>query len=119
MIHLKSLKSFKTMDFFFGKEKPSPLEFQKFIDCLEYLKNIEVYESSYHEEEETFLDVDEIEHFFSHSTATKKANDERKQHLQIFHLHHKTTENLNLWIKEDALKTLEILLLLQNYRSRQ
>jgi len=64
MIHLKSLKSFKTMDFFLGKEKPSPLEFQKFIDCLEYLKNIEVYESSDHEEEETFPDVDEIEHFF-------------------------------------------------------
>jgi hypothetical protein len=83
-VHLKTLISIQDYRFLLWKRKASPLEFQKNIDCLEYLKNIEVNESSCHEEEEE---------------TTKKANDERKYHLQIFHSHHKTTENLNLQIK--------------------
>jgi len=35
------------------------------IDCLKYLENIEVYQSSSHEKGKTFQDVDENEHFFT------------------------------------------------------
>ncbi len=45
------------------KEKASPLEFQRSLIVSSTWKNIEVYETRCHEEEETFQDVNENEHF--------------------------------------------------------
>jgi hypothetical protein len=78
----KLLEALKTTDFFFGQETETEsitVGISEIVDCLEYLENIKVYESSCHEGDETFQDVDENEHFFLHSTATKKANDEKEE----------------------------------------
>ncbi len=86
----------------YGKEKASTLEEERFHCQVE---EIEVYESSSHEErKKPFQDNEKNGHFLYFSTATNHANDEteeKEEHLQtFFHPQNKTTENLNLRIKE-------------------
>ena len=74
-----------------------------------YKEEIEVYESSSHEERKSLSKTPKRTNIFSpHSTTTYLANDEteeKEEHLQIFfHPQNKTTENLNLRIKEATLK---------------
>ena len=53
-----------------------------------YMEEIEVYESSSHEErKKPFQDTEKNEHFSLHSTTTNLANDEteeKEEHLQTF-----------------------------------
>ena len=94
------------MDFLlgYGKEKASTLEEERFHCQAE---EIEVYESSSHEKKKPFQDNEKNGHLLyilplqNMPTMRQK---KKKSIFKLFHPQNKTTENLNLQIKEAILK---------------
>ncbi len=90
------------------KKKASTLEEERF-NC--HTEEIEVYESSSHEEKKKpFQDAEKNEHFLYilplHIMPTMRQK-KKKSIFKLFHPRNKTTENLNLRIKEATSRILK------------